>query len=92
MARPTIGTGSFHSTIRLPDGYEVEAIPEPVEIKTDFGNYSINIINNGNGKIEISRVLEIRKRIVAPNKYEELRNFYTRVNENDSKNIVLVSS
>lgn len=81
-----------NSTIRLPDGYEVEAIPEPDEIKTDFGNYSMNIISNGNGEIEISRVLEIRKRIVAANKYEELRNFYTRVNENDSKNIVLVSS
>lgn len=76
------------SVIKLPAGFNVEAIPKSVEISTDFSTYSLEIKNEDN-QVEIRRVLEVKKRKLPPAKYEELRGFFASVNTNDKKNIVL---
>lgn len=77
------------TTLELPDGYMVEAMPKSIELKTDFSTYHLKIESNKNKEIEIFRVLEVTEKILPAEKYDELREFYLAVDGYDSKNIVL---
>lgn len=83
---------SNSTTFELPDGYMVEAMPESIEFETGFSRYQLKIVLKENNKIEIYRELELTKKIVPAEKYDELRKFFLAVEEYDSKNIVLIKS
>jgi len=80
-----------HTIIEIPDGFNVEAIPKSIELNTDFSTYYLKVKKDGKNKIEISRVLEMTKRRLPAENYDELREFNQAVEEYDSKNIVLRS-
>lgn len=79
-----------NSIFNLPSGYEIEVIPNSTELQAGFGVYNLKIEKDGTGKVEVSRILQITERILPADSYDEVRNFFARVSEYDSKNIVLV--
>lgn len=80
------------TTLKLPEGYVVEAMPKSIELETDFSTYHLKLDRNKNNEIEITRVLEITEKLLPAEKYDELRDFFLSVDEYDSKNIVLNKS
>lgn len=76
------------SVIRVPNGFDIEAIPSSIELDTDFASYNLQI-NTGEGDwIEIVRVLEVSRKVLSADKYDELLSFFAEVRSNDQKNIV----
>ena len=87
----TIGRGYLdedHFIITIPNGYEIESIPENIEIKSKFGEYSIQIIVEGE-KISYSRKLIINKGSYPKSDYQEYRNFRKDVSKKDNAIISL---
>ena len=77
-----------HFTIRIPDGYEVEALPDNILIENNFGTYKFEISNNDN-VISYNRTLFIKKGKYPSSAYSNYRNFRKMVSKGDNSKIVL---
>ncbi|HMJ47998.1 MAG TPA: hypothetical protein VK498_11760, partial [Ferruginibacter sp.] len=75
--------------IILPEGYIVESIPQPVTLKSRFGNYSSAIQLTGN-KIFYYRSLQQNEGVYPITAYKELYNFFQSVYLADRGTVVLV--
>lgn len=74
----------------LPQGYVVESIPEEETVfTTDFGSFRL-LINLSGNRLEVVRVVEIRRSVLPPEKYADYRNFFKQIAKADSQKIVLV--
>ena len=75
-------------TITLPDGYSLENVPEAVEARLSFAKYSRAVNMNGK-ELVMERALQFNGIMFAPNRYPELRDFFTRINTGDESQSVL---
>lgn len=76
---------------QLPTGYQVESLPPPVEITSDFGSFKCQTILN-NRSIQMIRHLEIYKGVSEPEKYNKFREFLEKVATSDNAKCVLIKS
>lgn len=75
--------------IKIPAGYQPEAMPQPVKIDTRFGHYSISAKVQGD-KIIYYRSMEEFKGRFPPTAYNDLVKFYEQVYKSDRSKVVLV--
>ncbi len=78
------------SVVELPEGFKVEATPDPIRLFTDFGLYNLNIRNLDKDRIAIERSIVLKEKRFPPERYQELVDFFAQVKSNDRKNIVLI--
>ena len=75
-------------TLMLPDGYEVEEIPESYSVRTDDGKlqcrYMIQRTDN-----KVNYVFQLRTHILLPDQYSQLQDIWTKVIEKNQALIVL---
>ncbi len=78
------------TVFQLPDGYEVESIPQKeMLIQTDYGKYSTKIEIVGS-TLTYHRFLEIQPVNLPPEEFDQFRNFYKEIAKADNMKIVLV--
>jgi transglutaminase-like putative cysteine protease len=75
--------------IEIPSGYEVEAMPQAVQLKTQFGTYNSSVVLKDN------RVIYIRKQVYAAGKfpssdYKSFVNYFSEIYKADRNKMVLV--
>lgn len=77
-------------SINLPEGYVVESIPAPLNLSMEegLGNFSFNIVSNGN-QIQLSALVSFNTSVIPANYYEMLKSFYKNVVEKNKEKIVL---
>lgn len=75
----------------LPEGYEMESIPEKKVIESDFGTYMSEAIQDGNKVIYIRRVT-YKKFEFPAERYDDLRNYKKSVVRADKAKMVLKKS
>ncbi|EAS21012.1 conserved hypothetical protein [Flavobacteria bacterium BBFL7] len=75
--------------IELENGLIVEALPEPVEIDSKFGIYKLSIIDEGDGKLKVSRYLRINKGSFEKEDYDAYREFRATLVKHDKSKAVL---
>lgn len=75
---------------RMPDGIYPEFLPEPVSIKSRFGEYesSITIIE---GDVLYIRKVKVYKGEYPPESYGELVEFYKGINKSDNVKLVFLT-
>ncbi len=77
-------------SISLPDGYQVESMPEPISIVMDkgYGNFSFttSIVNE---QVQIVVVLSVNTSIIPAEDYGTLKEFFKVVTQKESEKIVL---
>ena len=76
------------TVIKLPSGYSVETIPEPIEVKPKFGMYR-NSTKVSEGQIVNTRGLFISQFMFEPAQYSELKGFFEKVETGDQLQTVL---
>jgi hypothetical protein len=90
---PVVLTSEFTDydtiSIALPQGYKVEFLPEPQDMKTLFGEFKSQFIQNGN-QLQYTRYLTKWKGTYEPAKYQELRDFMRKVTKIDENKVVLI--
>lgn len=74
--------------LKIPQGYDVEYLPEPVAFETVFGKYSNSLKRNGD-EIIFSRHEEREKAVFPPEKYAEYVSFVKQIVDADKQKIVL---
>lgn len=79
---------SEDSVIYLPAGFKVDDMEESVEIETDFARYSATL-EQVKDKLLYKRSLKFNDKIVPPEDYSEVQDFYRSVIEADQTPVVL---
>ena len=75
----------------LPNEYAVEALPDPVDLKSEFGAYKYDVLLDGE-KIIYKRSLKIRKGQYPKEKYNEFVEFLEKVAKYDEAKVVLLKN
>jgi hypothetical protein len=80
----------FSISLAIPDGYSVETLPEPREVKLadNLGGFKYNIAISGN-KIQVMYTQEINKAVIDPSYYEALKEFFKEIINKQTEKIVL---
>lgn len=73
---------------KLPAGYKVEVLPTDVNITTDFGRYQISCMID-NGTLKITRTVQLKEGKFPASKYNELYDFYKKMNSSDNSKVIL---
>ena len=80
-------------SITVPDGYQVESIPEPVKlvIPDDLGFFKcvFKIINN---QIKLTSTFEMNDAIISPDNYLLLKQFFNEMISKEAEQIVLTKA
>jgi hypothetical protein len=74
--------------ISLPAGYEIDEIPDAVDVAYDFGEYHSHI-EQAAGKLKYSRHYTIKQVIVPTERLDDLRKFYRQIAA-DEKNMAVL--
>ncbi len=77
-------------TIDLPKGYVVEAKPENVTIKTDFGEYKTELVMVNESQVVYKRTYQSNPGSFDKKDYENFRKFREQIAKNDNAKIALV--
>lgn len=72
----------------IPSNYSIAYLPESIELKNQFGNYSIDVKSNNNKLIYV-RKLSMNKDIFPSDDYDELIIFFKEIAKYDNSKCVL---
>lgn len=88
-----IPASSFQEEVilTLPEGFEIDEIPEYPEIIANFGKYKITMKPDGD-RIVIQRVLEMEALTIPADRYIQFRDFIAKVGGSEKNPIVLVKN
>lgn len=75
---------------KIPDGYKIEALPEEMNLNTDFGQFSARTQKVDDSTLLYTRSLEISDYLIRADKYAEYRKFMSSVVKSDRAQVVLV--
>ncbi|MCM8817996.1 MAG: DUF3857 domain-containing protein [Candidatus Omnitrophica bacterium] len=73
---------------KLPENFEIEAIPDSVKIEEYFGKFVLNIKKIDN-VLKVERILEINKMEIMPDEYKKFKEFYKRIAFYDRLPVIL---
>ncbi|MFD2564260.1 DUF3857 domain-containing protein [Aquimarina rubra] len=75
--------------INIPSGYVVNKLPEEKVFETIFGTYSYHLEKLDESRLKFTRKLKIKDGGYPKEKYEEYRQFMTKIRNTDKTKIVL---
>src|SRR5690606_26578521 len=90
-----IDRGFFDSDeieIMIPEGFEIEALPSPVNLQTNFGNYQTEVVRKNDNQLIYKRTLLLKTGMYSPSEYEDYRQFWDKISKNDNAKMVLVKN
>lgn len=76
-------------TIKLPQGFIVDEMPEPTSLETGFGKYSVNY-EVKDGYLLFNRSMTLNKAIVPSEKYNTILNFFGQIRSAEQAPVVLL--
>ena len=81
---------AFNETVRvkLPEGFAVDGMPDPVKLDTPFGTYSASYEIKDN-QLHFTRALVQRAATIPAAQYNELRAFFGRIRGSEQAPVVL---
>jgi len=77
--------------IKLPDGYEIEAMPKSETIESEFGDYILNLKKDSDNHIIYQREFFLKKGFYDKKKYANYRDFRKKVSKLENAKIVLIT-
>ena len=75
-------------TIKVPPGYQLDELPDPVTISNDFVEYDSKVQLSGN-LLTYTRNYRIKDVFIPINRFEEMRTFYRQVAADERNSAVL---
>ena len=74
--------------IKLPAGFDVDELPDPVKLDTAFGSYSTSY-SVKDGQLQFKRSFVQRASTIAPADYAAVRSFFERIRAAEQSPVVL---
>jgi transglutaminase-like putative cysteine protease len=75
--------------IAIPDGFEIEAMPQPVELQTEFGHYRSSTTLTDNGFVTTRDFLLRSGEPHNRSDYEKFKSFLSAIETDDNAKVVL---
>ncbi len=75
--------------VKLPPGFSVDELPDAINLETPFGNYSTSYVVNGE-YLTFARSLRLNRSTIPADKYETIRDFFSRIRTAEQSPVVLV--
>lgn len=81
---------SYNFTIKIPEGYEIEYLPEMLQVQTvnNYASFKFNISSNLN-QIQIISSFDINTFMIPSNDYKAMKEFYEMMLKKHAEKIVL---
>jgi hypothetical protein len=85
-----LGSRAFSETVhvKLPAGFEIDEMPDPVTLDAPFGSYKTTY-EGKNGELFFSRMMAVRAGTIPADQYEGVRKFYERIRAAEQAPVVL---
>ncbi|MDT5120802.1 MAG: hypothetical protein QOC96_284 [Acidobacteriota bacterium] len=85
-----LNSRAYTETVRfkLPEGFNVDELPDPVKLETAFGNYA-STYEVKDGQLVFTRTLVQRATIIPADQYSAVRNFFERIRAAEASPVVL---
>ncbi|MBW6480377.1 MAG: DUF3857 domain-containing protein [Bacteroidales bacterium] len=82
---------TYQVRINIPEGYVVDELPRNARVSMPGrgGNYISRYVVNGDNTIDVEVEMELSKALYLPAEYSRLRNFFSRIVEEQARVIVL---
>ncbi|SNZ00855.1 DUF3857 domain-containing protein [Flagellimonas pacifica] len=79
------------STVKIPVGFQIESLPEPMVLlmPDGLGQIRYNIQGQGDDSIQLKVVSEINQAIITPMYYDTLKDYYKKMIEKLNEKVVL---
>ncbi|MCA1816796.1 MAG: DUF3857 domain-containing protein [Acidobacteria bacterium] len=74
--------------VRLPAGFDVDELPDPVKLEAPFGNYTATY-EVKDGQLRFTRSLTQRAATIPPEQYAQVRGFFERIRAAEQAPVVL---
>jgi transglutaminase-like putative cysteine protease len=74
--------------IKLPAGFEVDELPEPVKLETPFGSYTTTYVAK-DGNLQFTRKLTVQAATIPVADYSKVRSFYEQIRKAEQTPVVL---
>jgi hypothetical protein len=84
-------TENDHLNLKLPEGYALETLASPQTAATKFARYTTNAGTTGS-YVNLDRTLKFNGVFFQPDRYEELRDFFAKVQAGDELQTVVRQS
>lgn len=75
----------------LPASYKLDEKPEDIQIKSEFGNYSLTVRRDGEN-IKVQRILMINNGLYPKEKYNDYINFRKKIQNFDNSKILITTT
>ena len=84
---------SYMINLEIPQGYVVEALPEPtvIQLPEGYGEYKFNISEEEN-KITLRITSDLNRAMVPPHYYTILKDYFGKLLEKESEKVILVKT
>jgi len=81
-------------TYKIPEGYIIESMPEPLDIKLSagLGSYKIAFKQVNTQSIQVSTSFRSNSTLVKADAYNEIKNFYAQIVAKEKEKVVLKKS
>jgi hypothetical protein len=76
-------------TIKLPAGFTVDEMPEPMEIQSPYGTYRASW-KSGNDAVTFQQSVEIKDGVLAVPEYGKIKEFFDKLAAGQSAAVVLL--
>lgn len=77
------------ATFELPVGFAVDELPDPLTLNAEFGRYTTSYEVKGD-KLIFKRLLRLTRSVVPTEKYDVVRNFYSKIRDAEQAPVVLI--
>jgi len=77
------------TNVKLPSGFEVDELPDPVKLETSFGSYTTSYVVK-DGQLLFTRTLVVRPAVIPVSDYPKVRGFFERIRAAEQSPVVLV--
>jgi hypothetical protein len=82
---------TYQVRLNIPEGYVVDELPRNARVSMPGrgGSYTSRYVVNDDNTIDVEVEMELNKALFLPTEYDRLRNFYSRIVEEQARLIVL---
>jgi hypothetical protein len=82
---------AFNETIeiKVPDGFQVDEVPDPVKLDTPFGSYITKYEVKGNQLVVTRKLVQLAS-VIPANQYADVRTFMNNIQASETAPVVLV--
>jgi hypothetical protein len=74
--------------VKLPAGFEVDEMPDPVKMDAPFGSYE-TAYQVKDGQLQFTRKMVVRAATIPPEEYAKVRSFFERIRAAEAAPVVL---